>query len=123
MKYLCLLYDVESPEAPEPAAFEAEIAKYFAFNEKAEKAGVLRGGDALLPSDTATTVSVRDGKTFLSDGPFAETREALGGYYMLECANLDEALEWAAQIPAAQTGRVEVRPVMFIEGDIASAKS
>src|SRR5215217_1055896 len=85
---------------------------YYAFGDEAEKAGVLLGGEGLQPTATATTVRVRDGEPLLTDGPFIETREALGGFYLLECADLDEAARWAAKIPDAATGAVEVRPVM-----------
>ena len=116
MQYLCLLYDIEDRTST-PAQQEAELGRYFAFDEAAAAAGVLRGGHALMPTSTATTVAIRDGQTLVTDGPFAETREALGGYYLLECADLDEALEWAARIPAAESGRVEIRPIMRIEGE------
>ena len=73
---------------------------------------MLRGGDGLDPTPSATTVRVRDGERLLTDGPFAETREALGGFYTVECKDLDEAISWAAKIPGAANGSVEVRPVM-----------
>jgi hypothetical protein len=77
---------------------------------------VILGGEGLEPTSSATTVRVRDGERVLSDGPFAETKEQLGGFYLLECASLDEAIDWAAKIPGASTGSVEVRPVMNYEG-------
>jgi hypothetical protein len=80
--------------------------------EASQKAGVLQGGEGLQPVATATTLRVRDGERMLTDGPYAETKEQLGGYYLFDCKDLDEALNWAAQIPEAQTGAVEVRPVM-----------
>jgi hypothetical protein len=86
------------------------------FGEAAGKAGVLLGGEALELSNTATTVRVRDGERMLTDGPFAETKEQLGGYYVLEAADLDAALSLAAQIPEAQFGGVEVRPIIDFEG-------
>jgi hypothetical protein len=85
------------------------------FGQAATEAGVMRGGEGLQPTATATTVRVRDGETMLTDGPFAETREQLGGFYMIECGDLDEAVRWAAQIPEAQHGSIEVRPVMDYE--------
>jgi hypothetical protein len=91
------------------------MADYGAFGERAQEAGVLLGGEGLQPTATATTVRVRDGETLLTDGPFAETREQLGGYYLLEVADLDEANRWAAQIPDAANGAIEVRPVMNYE--------
>lgn len=91
----------------------AGMAEYAEFGEKA--AAVIRGGQALYPTSTATTVTVRGGKggdVVTSDGPYAETKEVLAGFYLLECADLDEAVRWAAQIPAAWDGAVEVRPVI-----------
>jgi hypothetical protein len=76
---------------------------------------VFVGGDGLQPAATATTVRVRDGERLLTDGPYAETKEQLGGFYMLECKDLDEALSWAARIPEAKTGSIEVRPVMVYD--------
>ena len=111
MRYICLIYTDESMEATE-AEQQAVMGAYWAFTEAVNKAGVNKGGDALMPTSMATTVRVRDGKTVTTDGPFAETKEQLGGYYMLECANLDEAIEWAAKIPGAAFGSIEVRPVM-----------
>lgn len=117
MQYVALIYDVEDrPQSPED--FEAMMGGYFAFNDHARQEGSLLGGEALEPTATATTVRVRDGEVLLSDGPFAETREALGGFYLLECRDLDHAIELAAKIPGASTGCVEVRPVMVIPGDI-----
>ena len=102
------------------AGLEADIAAVMeahnAFGEAAGKAGVLLGGEALQLSNTATVVQVRDGERMLTDGPFAETKEQLGGYYVLQCKDLDEALTWAAQIPEAKSGKVEVRPIMEFEG-------
>ena len=117
MKYLCTIYGDESAWGnATPEQMSEVMNAYFAFSEAAEKAGVLRGGEGLERSSAATTVRVRDGERVLSDGPFAETKEQLGGFYLLECANLDEAIDWAARIPGASTGSVEVRPVMNYEG-------
>jgi hypothetical protein len=116
MKYLLTIYADESRYAtmtPEDSA--ALMQAYGRFGTEAEAAGVLLGGEGLQPTATATTVRVRDGETLLTDGPFAETREQLGGYYLLECADLDEANRWAARIPDANGGAVEVRPVMVYE--------
>src|SRR5689334_861681 len=116
MKYLLTIYADESRYAtmtPEDSA--ALMTAYGAFGEEAQAAGALLGGEGLQPTATATTVRVRDGETLLTDGPFAETREQLGGYYLLECADLDEANRWAAKIPDAAVGAVEVRPVMDYE--------
>ena len=117
MKFLALIYADESlwtDASQEEMA--ASMAAHETFSEAAGKAGALLGGEALEPTATATTVRVRDGERMLTDGPFVETKEQLGGYYVLECKDLDEALTWAAQIPEAQVGGVEVRPVMEFEG-------
>ena len=113
MRYLLSIYTDESGFAEATPEDGARMrAAYMAFTDQVEEAGVLRGGDGLQPSSTSTTVRVRDGEPLLTDGPFAETREQLGGYYLLECADLDEALGWAAKIPGAAWGAVEVRPVL-----------
>lgn len=110
MKYACLLYADESTDIdPSSPEFPALMAEYMAFGEVGGDR--ILGGEPLEPTAAATTVHVRDGKTVTTDGPFAETKEQLGGFYVIECADLDEALALAAQIPAAKTGRVEVRPI------------
>ena len=115
MKYACLIYSDESnPEinpAPDSPDFGAIMSGYMAFGQEGEAAGVIVTGDALEPTSTATSVQVRDGETFVTDGPFAETKEQLGGFYILDCDSLDEAVRWAAKIPHAATGTIEVRPV------------
>ena len=111
MRYLCLIYSTEElPATPEDGQKMNEA--YETFGKAATEAGVVRGGDALMPISTATTVRVRNGDVTTTDGPFAETKEQLGGYYELDCKDLDEALRWAAQIPGASHGCVEVRPIM-----------
>lgn len=112
MQFMALIYDIEGSYDVD---WETLIAQYGEFGEKAQAAGVLMGGNALEPVSTATSVRVRDGKRAMVDGPFAETKEQLGGYYLLECKDLDEAIEWASQIPSARFGTVEVRPVMVFE--------
>ncbi len=113
MKYLCLIYTNEAAEARKSQAEQQKLmADYYAFTEEIRKAGAYRAGDALHPTSTATTVRVRDDKVQTSDGPFAETKEQLGGYYMLECKDLDEAIQWAAKIPNAKDGSIEIRPVV-----------
>ncbi len=115
MKYLCTIYGEESQWSDvTPEQMSEVMAAYGAFGEEA--AGVILGGEGLEPTSAATTVRVRDGERVLSDGPFAETKEQLGGFYLLECGSLDEAIDWAAKIPGASTGSVEVRPVMNYEG-------
>jgi hypothetical protein len=117
MKYLCTIYRDESDLGDMTPELVVEVmAAYGAFTEEAGNAGVMLGGEGLEPASSATTVRVRDGERVLSDGPFAETKEQLGGFYLLECGNLDEAIEWAAKIPGAASGSVEVRPVMNYEG-------
>ena len=113
MKYLLLIYNDESAYAdatPEDGA--RMMAAYEAFSRELGESGAMLGGEGLDPTPTATTVRVRNGERLLTDGPFAETREALGGYYLLECRDLDEAIGWAAKIPGAASGSIEIRPVM-----------
>lgn len=113
MQYMLMIYEDEKLQAGRSEADMGEImSAYHAFTEELKAAGGLVAGDPLQPTMTATTVRVRDGETMTTDGPFAETKEQLGGYYLVECANIDEALEWAAKIPTSKTGSVEVRPVM-----------
>jgi hypothetical protein len=113
MRYLLLIYDDETFwETTPPDALDEMMGEYRAFGEAITAEGIMRGGDALQPTATATTVRVRDGETLLTDGPFAETREQLGGFYMVECDGLDQAIEAARRIPGARSGSIEVRPVM-----------
>lgn len=114
MKYMCLIYSAPNT-GPQPGSpeFGAMMQGYNDFGETVTKAGVFVAGDALQGVDTATTVSIRNNKTETIDGPFAETKEQLGGYYLLDCADLDEALKYAAMIPTAEYGRIEVRPLMI----------
>ena len=109
MQYLLLIY---SDEAQEPNGVdEARMKAYGDFTQSIVASGAFKGGNRLHATTAATTVRVRDGKTLTTDGPFAETREALGGYYLVEAADLDEANAIAARIPGALTGSIEVRPV------------
>jgi hypothetical protein len=110
MQYVLLIYTQEATEEPSPEAIAAEMAGYTAFGEHLAARKAMLAGEALHPSTTATTVRIRDGQIVSTDGPFAETKEVLGGFYLLDCKDLDEALSWAAQIPGAWHGRVEVRP-------------
>ena len=116
MRYLALIYTPESEQPPNEADARQIMAEYGAFTQEIRDKGVFLGGEALQPSATATTVRVRKGDRMVTDGPFAETREQLGGYYMLECKDLDEALDWAAKIPGARFGAIEVRPIMEMGG-------
>jgi hypothetical protein len=116
MKFLALIYNDESLYADAtPADIAATFEAHGKFGADAGAAGVFLGGEGLQPIATATTVRVRDDERMLTDGPYAETKEQLGGYYLLECKDLDDALNWAAQIPEAKTGAIEVRPVMDYE--------
>jgi hypothetical protein len=116
MKYLLTIYSDESGFADvTPEDVRQVMAAYEAFGREVTEAGAMLGGEGLQPSSTATTVQVRDGRTLTSDGPFADTREQLGGYYLLDCRDLDEAIRWAAKIPGAAGGTIEVRPVMDYE--------
>jgi hypothetical protein len=116
MRYVLTIYEDESRWATQsPEAAGRIMAEYGAFGEAAQAAGVMAGGEGLQPTRTATTVRVRDGERLVTDGPFAETTEQLGGFYVLDCKDLDEAIEWAAKIPGAKDGSVEVRPILDYE--------
>ena len=108
MQYVFLIHDDENASqvgSPE------RLAAYGKFSEEVGSRGIMRGGARLRPTSAATTVRVRNGKTLTTDGPFAETKEQLGGFYILDCRDLDEALAYAAKIPSADGGSIEVRPV------------
>jgi hypothetical protein len=111
MRYALLIYTAEQTEAPPPEVQQAEMDGYNAFTDHIKEKGAYGGGEALDPTSTATTVRVRDGKTLTTDGPYAETKEALGGFYLVEAADLDEAIAYAAMIPGARHGAIEVRPI------------
>src|SRR5262249_12533226 len=116
MQYLLLIYQNESQaEAASDAAKKAMHEDYRVFTQAIIQSGNFKAGDALKRTTTATTVRVRDGKTLTTDGPFAETREQLGGYYLVEAKNLDEAIAIAARIPSAKVGSIEVQPIMTFE--------
>ena len=112
MRYALLICDEDKRQA-EMSEDEAgaQMAAYAAFGEEMGAKGVLTGGERLQPAATATTVRVRDGEVLTSDGPFAETKEQLGGFYLVECKDLDEAIEVASRIPGARHGAIEVRPI------------
>jgi hypothetical protein len=115
MKYIALIYT--EPMTLEPGAAPPKMSDgYRTAVETYRRDGVYAGGDALQPPSTATTVRVRNGKAELMDGPFAETKEQLSGYFMFDCANLDEAIRYAAMIPGASLGAVEVRPLLVFGG-------
>ncbi len=112
MQYLCLIYEAEKLSSQRnEEEMGAVIAAYGEFTQALKGAGKMVAGDALEPVATATTVQVRDGKVLHTDGPFAETKEQLGGYYLIEADDLDDALAWAAKIPTSKTGSIEVRPL------------
>ncbi len=113
MQYLLLIYENEAAVAARREAGDMAMSKdYQLFTKSIIASGQFKAGDALQPTSTATTVRVRDGKTLMTDGPFAETREQLGGYYLIEAKDLDEATAIAARVPTAKTGSIEVRPIL-----------
>lgn len=112
MQFLALIYAAEGQDDVDE---ETLIQQYTAFENIAGEAGVLVGGNALEAVSTATSIRVRNGQPELTDGPFAETKEQLGGYFIFECKDLDEAIIWAGKIPSARYGTVEVRPIMVFE--------
>ncbi len=111
MRYLLLIYTAEPTEAVPADVMATQMEAYNEFGRWVQERGLMLSGEALHPTSAATTVRVRDGKTVATDGPFAETKEALGGYYLIEAANLDEAIEAAARIPGSQHGSIEIRPI------------
>jgi hypothetical protein len=112
MQYLLMIYQNEAEYAKMDAATgQKMMEEYGVFTQGIIQSGNFKGGDRLRPTTTATTVRVRDGKTLTTDGPFAETREQLGGYYLIEAKDLDTALAIAAKIPGARLGSIEVRPI------------
>ena len=116
MKYAFTIYrDEAAQESASPEQMQAVSRAYAEVTQEMQERGVLLAGDALYPTPTATTVRVRDGERDVTDGPFAETKEQLGGFYVLDCKDLDEAIEWAAKIPGSQHGSVEVRPIMVFD--------
>ena len=119
MKYLCLIYSDETqwPKMP-PAESAKWMSEYREFGENIKQSGQYVAGHRLQPTGTATTVRVRDGKMSTTDGPFAETKEQLGGFYMIEAKDLNDAIQVAAKIPGARHGSVEVRPVAEVPANV-----
>ncbi|MBC7869428.1 MAG: YciI family protein [Chitinophagaceae bacterium] len=112
MQYMLLMYANESEASNyTPEEYQAAAQAWYAFGKEAEAAGVLLSNNGLSSINDATTVRLRDGKTLIVDGPFAETHEQLGGYYLLDCKDIDEAISWATKIPIAKYGSIEVRPL------------
>jgi hypothetical protein len=113
MKYLLLIYENEGAWATMPEAEQGQVfGEYMTYTQDIARSGHLLHGEALQPTLTATSVRVKDGRTITTDGPFAETREQLGGFYLVEAKDLDEAIALAARIPGARSGTIEVRPVL-----------
>jgi hypothetical protein len=118
MQYMLLIYgDERSWESRSDEERGRMMQAYGSFTQELRDSGAMIAGDALESTQTATTVRVQNDETLTTDGPFAETKEQLGGYYLVEADSLDEAIEWAAKIPGARHGSVEVRPVVVFEGD------
>jgi hypothetical protein len=111
MRYLLLIYTDERTDAMPEEGTNDEMEAYNEFSQWTRDKGLFEAGEALHPTSSATTVRVRDGKTLATDGPYAETKEALGGFYLIQAGNLDEAIETAARIPGAKHGAIEVRPI------------
>lgn len=124
MRYLLLIYTAEPTEAVPDDVRAAESAAYGAFTQQIRDRGMLQAGEALHPTSSATTVRVTDGQTVATDGPFAETKEALGGFYLIDAKDLDEAIEVAAKIPGAKHGSIEVRPIWeYAAGEMGTAEA
>ena len=119
MQYMLLIFDDERVWGQLSEEERGRLyAEYGTFTNELREAGALVTADQLQPSATATLVQVRDGETLTTDGPFAETKEQLGGYYLIEAESLDEAIEWAAKIPSARGGTIEVRPVVQLPAEV-----
>lgn len=112
MRYMLLIYGEEPATEPSQEEMDAVMAQWWAYDSAVKETGFYGGGEALQPSQTATTVRVKGDERIVTDGPFAETREVLGGYYLIDVPDLDTALDWAARCPGAKMGSVEVRPIM-----------
>jgi hypothetical protein len=116
MKYAFTIYGDEAGREAASEEDRAAMAQaYGALTQEMQDKGVLVAGEGLYPTQTATTVRVRDGERSVTDGPFAETKEQLGGFYVLDCNDLDDAIDWAAKIPGSQFGSIEIRPVMVFD--------
>jgi hypothetical protein len=120
MRYLCLIYENETAfETLPPAESEAIMNEYFQFTEDIRKNGKYVAGEALHPTASATTVRVRNGKLSTTDGPFAETKDQLGGFYLIEATDLNDAIQVASRIPSARHGSIEIRPVVDFSAEQA----
>ena len=114
MQYLLLIHDDETPHNGDL------MPEYMSYTQALGASGALVGANQLQPAETATTVRVRNGETLVTDGPFIETKETLGGYYLVEVDTIDEALEWAAKIPSARFGHIEVRPIVMRQAEVSA---
>jgi hypothetical protein len=123
MRYALLIYTAEQTEVPPPEVQQAETDGYTKFTNHIKGNGAYQAGEALDPTSTATTVRVLDGRTLTTDGPYAETKEALGGFYIVEAADLDEAIAYAAMIPGARHGAIEVRPIFDWAASVAASEA
>jgi hypothetical protein len=121
MRYALLIYTAEPTEAPPEDVMKDQMEAYGAFTREVTERGAYKGGEALQGTQTATTVQVRDGQTITTDGPFAETKEALGGFYLVEADDLDQAIKIAAMIPGAKHGSIEVRPILEMPTEYAGS--
>ena len=120
MRYLCLIYENEKSWETIPAAeSEAIMNEYFQFTDDIRKKGKYIAGEALQPTASSTTVRVRNGKVSTTDGPFAETKEQLGGFYLIEATDLNDAIQVASRIPSARLGSIEIRPVVDFSAEQA----
>ncbi|ADD43080.1 YciI family protein [Stackebrandtia nassauensis] len=115
MRYMLLLNGEEPTTTPSEAEMNAEMAEWGAYDTAVHEAGIFVSSEALQPSQTATTVRLKDQERIVTDGPFVETREVLGGFYVIDVPDLDTALDWAAKCPAAKNGSVEIRPVLVFD--------
>jgi len=124
MRYLLLIYEAEPTQDVPEDAIAAEFAAYGEFTRDIRERGIFQAGEALHATSSATTVRVEDGQTVTTDGPFAETKEALGGFYLIDAKDLDEAIELAARIPAAKHGSIEIRPILEVPaGDMSQTEA
>lgn len=115
MRYILLFYDEEPTTPPSQAEIDAVMPEWYAYDSALREAGIFVSSEALHPSQTSTTVRLKGEERIVTDGPFAETREVLGGYYVVDVPDLDTALDWAAKSPVAKHGSIEVRPVMVFD--------
>jgi hypothetical protein len=124
MQYLLLIHDDEAQWGQfSEDVRNAYMQEYFAYTNDLRSSGALVTASQLQPSATATTVEVRDGETLTTDGPFAETKEQLGGFYLIDVESQEEAIEWAARIPSARSGKIEVRPLVMREAEVEAGRS